>query len=221
VSSTTIEPDIADDHEGHDDDEIVLAWWHNPINLVAIFIAIAVLAGGVGWLIGNNSALPDPNSTDVGFLQDMRTHHEQAVTMGLAYLQLEGTDPALRVIAREIVVGQSLENGLMVGMLREFGKPEANETDTAMSWMGQPTPLDSMPGMATESDLDALSASSGRAADEIFVKLMIAHHQGGIHMAEYAADHAGVGSVRDLARLMADGQAEEITELQGLIATSA
>ncbi len=220
MSATTIEPDIADDHDD-DDDEIVLAWWHNPINLIAIFIAIAVLAGGAGWLIGNNSAIPDPNATDVGFLQDMRTHHEQAVTMGLAYLQLDGTDPALRVIAREIVVGQSLENGLMVGMLREFGKPEANETDTAMTWMGQPTPLDSMPGMATESDLDALSASSGRTADETFVKLMIAHHQGGIHMAEYAADHADVGSVRDLARLMADGQAEEITELQALIAKPA
>ena len=51
-----------------------------------IVVGLAILCGGLGWLIGNNRATPDPNSVDIGFLQDMRTHHEQAVTMGLYYL---------------------------------------------------------------------------------------------------------------------------------------
>jgi uncharacterized protein (DUF305 family) len=45
---------------------------------------------------------------------------------------------------------------------------------------------------------------------------MIAHHQGGIHMAEYAAQHAAVGTVRDLAKSMVEGQQGEIAEMQQL-----
>ena len=62
--------------------------------------------------------------------------------------------------------------------------PEAAETDEAMAWMGMPTPVDQMPGMATEAQLEELAASSGAAADELFVELMAAHHAAASHMAE-------------------------------------
>ena len=88
----------------------------------------------------------------------------------------------------------------MIQMLRDFGKADTNETDTGMAWMGHPTPLDSMPGMATEAQLDQLGQASGADADQLFVQLMTAHHQGGIHMADDAAQHANESQVRDLAR---------------------
>ena len=56
-------------------------------------LAIALLCGALGWVIGNNRAIPDPNSTDIGFLQDMRTHHEQAVYLSLYYLSAAGHRP--------------------------------------------------------------------------------------------------------------------------------
>ena len=43
-------------------------------------------------MVGNNNAIPDPNATDVGFLQDMRVHHEQAVQMSQIYLDRPETD---------------------------------------------------------------------------------------------------------------------------------
>ena len=52
-----------------------LPWWRSKLNLVVLAVAIALLSGGLGWLIGNNRAIPDPNTTDLGFLQDMRAHH--------------------------------------------------------------------------------------------------------------------------------------------------
>ena len=48
-----------------------------------------------------------------------------------------------------------------------------------------------MPGMATEDELaEPAVASSGTAFDVEFLRLMIRHHQGGLEMAEYAAEHA-------------------------------
>jgi uncharacterized protein (DUF305 family) len=195
-----------------------LPWWQSKLNLGVLAIAIAVLCGGLGWLIGNNRAIPDPNSTDIGFLQDMRTHHEQAVYLGLYYLSDAGTNPDLRDIAREIVFGQGIEIGRMIQLLRQFGATETNETETAMTWMNEPTPVDRMPGLASDADIDKLLASSGKAADQQFVALMVAHHLGGIHMARYALDHANVLEVKRFAYAMITGQTGEISEMQALIA---
>ena len=126
-----------------------------------------MLCGALGWLIGNNRAIPDPNSTDIGFLQDMRTHHEQAVNLGLYYLSLQGTNANLRVIAREIVFDQGIDIGRMIQLLRQFGATETNESDVAMTWMHEPTPVDRMPGLASDADIDRLLASSGAAADKL------------------------------------------------------
>jgi uncharacterized protein (DUF305 family) len=200
-------------------DEIeVRPWWQSKLNLGVIVVAVAVLCGALGWVIGNNRATPDPNAVDIGFLQDMRTHHEQAVYLGLYYLSLENTDPELRVLAREIVFGQGIDIGRMIQLLRLYGATETNESDTAMTWMNEPTPNDRMPGLASEADIDKLLASSGDDANKLFVDLMVAHHQGGIHMAEYALDHANEIEVRRFANAMIQSQSGEIEELQALIA---
>ncbi len=200
------------------EDEVeVRPWWQSKLNLGVVAMAIALLCGSLGWVLGNNRAVPDPNKTDIGFMQDMRFHHEQAVELGLHYLQRPGTDPNLRDIAREIVFGQSIEIGRMIQLLRDFGAAETNETDVAMSWMSEPTPLERMPGLASQADIDKLAASTGTEADQLFVDLMIAHHQGGLHMAEFAAANAIEPEVRQLATSMVTGQTGEINEMRTLI----
>jgi len=216
VDDAQVEDVQVDDVQVEDVD--VRPWWQSKLNVGVLAIAIAILCGGLGWLIGNNRATPDPNAVDIGFLQDMRTHHEQAVTMGLYYLSRPDTDPNLRVIAREIVFDQGIDIGRMIELLRLFGEHETNESDTAMAWMNAPTPADRMPGMATEADLDKLLASSGKDADKQFANLMIAHHQGGIHMAQYAAQHANVPEVKNIANSQISGQTDEINELRTLAA---
>jgi uncharacterized protein (DUF305 family) len=195
-----------------------LPWWQSKLNLIVVAVAIAVLCGGLGWLVGNNRAIPNPSSTDIGFLQDMRAHHEQAVYLGLYYLSDKDTNPALRDIAREIVFDQGIDIGRMIQLLRQFGATETNETDTAMTWMHEPVPIDRMPGLASDADITKLLASTGRAADQLFVALMTTHHQAGIHMAQYAVDHANVIEVRRFAYAMVVGQTGEISEMQALVA---
>ena len=193
-------------------------WWQSKLNLGVLGLALALLCGARGWVIGNNRAIPDPNSTDIGFLQDMRTHHEQAVYLSLYYLSLQGTDRDLRDIAREIVFSQGIEIGRMIQLLRQYGATETNESDVAMTWMNEPTPADRMPGLASQEDIDKLLSSTGAEADQLFVDLMTAHHEGGIHMAQYALDHANEIEVRRFAYSMISGQTGEINEMRALIA---
>ena len=197
-----------------DDDVIVLPWWQHPLNILTIVITVALLAGMVGWMIGDSNSELAHNEVDTGFLQDMREHHEQAVYMSFVYRSLPDIDPGLSTVAASIIVGQNQEIGRMVQMLRVLGEPEANEGDSSMAWMGMPVERGQMPGMASEADLDKLATLSGVEADEFFVQLMLAHHEGGIHMAEYASGNAENDEVREMATSMMTSQRDEIAEMQ-------
>jgi uncharacterized protein (DUF305 family) len=196
---------------------VVLPWWQHPVNIVTLIVTGAILAGMIGWMIGDSGSRIEHNDVDTGFLQDMRVHHEQAVAMGIIYRNLPDTDPGLRTVARQIVIGQSLEVGRMVQLLRSFGETEVNEGDTSMRWMGMVGGADDMPGMASDDDLDELGRLDGRAADELFVELMTAHHLGGIEMAEFATENAANEEVRLMAQAMASSQTEEIGEMERLL----
>jgi uncharacterized protein (DUF305 family) len=219
VDPSVAAPDVAapdvESPDG-DDDVVVLPWYRNPWNLAALLLAVLVLAGTGGFVIGERHATPDPNATDIGFLQDMRAHHEQAVDMALMFIEKPDVDPNLKTVADEIAFGQSIEIGRMIQLLREYGEPEANESGTGMAWMGQPVPLDRMPGLASDADLQALADATGADADSIFSRLMIAHHEGGIVMAEHAAAHAATSEVVLFAKGVVQGQRGEISELQRL-----
>jgi uncharacterized protein (DUF305 family) len=75
-----------------------------------------------------------------------------------------------------------------------------------------------MPGLASDADINRLLASSGAAADKLFVDLMVVHHQGGLHMAQYALQHANEIEVRRFAYAMITGQTDEINEMQAILA---
>lgn len=198
-------------------DTTAAPWWTSAVNRASIAIGIAILAAALGWLVGNNRAIPDPSATDIGFLHDMRAHHEQAVQMAWIYLEKPDGLESLNDIARSIIVSQNREVGRMLQLLDGFGAPAQSDTDIAMVWMGEATSLDRMPGMATESDIDRLVAAQGRDADKIFADLMVLHHEGGIHMMQYAVSHAEVSSVVRFATFMLGNQQDEINEIRSVV----
>jgi uncharacterized protein (DUF305 family) len=72
--------------------------------------------------------------------------------------------------------------------------------------------------MATEEELAGLGELSGGAFDVEFLRLMIRHHQGGKDMAEYAAEHADVAVVRDLAGTIVESQSAETRLMTEMLA---
>jgi uncharacterized protein (DUF305 family) len=185
-----------------------------PSRLIAVAAAAALLfVGGAGGFVLGKGRPPGAQSVDVGFLHDMISHHEQAVALSnleLAY----GVEGGVRLFAQEIALKQSYEIGLMEAFLEDWGHQRLKPPARAMRWMGMDTARDAMLGMASPGDLEKLGASRGRDADALFIALMKDHHEGGVHMAEYAADRSRDAKIRDLAMAMAKTQRDEIVELE-------
>lgn len=217
-AGATDEPIVSGNDAGEDAVQ-VLPWYYSWWRVALVAIAATLLAVA-GWIALTDDGQPDPESVDVGFLQDMRSHHDQAVLMSMIYLNRPDIDPGLYTMATEVLLSQQMEIGIFVEVLRSFGAAEENSTGVSMAWMDTPVPLDAMPGMASEESLEALKQSSGTAADQLFTELMIAHHEGGIHMAQYAADHAGQDRTRSIAEAVVRNQTSEIAELNAALERS-
>jgi len=209
---------MSHDTPSTDDEVTVLPWWQNPLNFIALGLSMLILGAGIGYYLGDSSATPDKNKVDIGFLQDMRYHHDQAVQMAYYYrTSVADSLPRLDMVAEEILLSQQLESGRMVQLLRSFGAIEANDTGTAMGWMGHAMPIDEMDGLASQAELDSLAAATGDEASKIFATLMINHHNGGIAMAKYAIENASNNDVINMAKSMVKGQQAEVGELQAIL----
>ena len=181
--------------------------------VVVLVLAVAFLAGAVGYLLGDKTAGPPDSAVDTGFLQDMITHHDQAVSMA-SVTTASASDPVVRDMAREVLIEQRYEVGLMDAYLQARDEERGADEREAMGWMGQAVPVADMPGYATPEQLAELRNATPDEQNELFLELMIAHHQGGVDMAEYAARHAEDPRVRHLAEVMANVQTQEIREYQ-------
>jgi uncharacterized protein (DUF305 family) len=178
--------------------------------VAVLAVAVAFLGFAAGLFVSRDRP-PGEDSVDVGFYQDMISHHEQGLEMATLAL-VNAEDATVRSFADEVHVFQSYEIGVMDITLHEWGYSRADRSETAMAWMGMPHPVAEMPGMATQAQLDELSEARGADADALFLELMADHHLGGLHMADYAAANASDHDVRALAERIAYNQAVEINE---------
>lgn len=209
------------------------AGWQDrrPLVIIAATLTVLLLGATVGMLITfamvDKTRPPSATSVDVGFAQDMQVHHLQAVTMA-GIVRDETTDQELKQLAFDIERTQLGQIGAMAGWLTVWGQPELPQPGAGhMKWMPSTEShlhgdssggVTTMPGMASSEELNRLRKLSGRAQDVLFLQLMIRHHQGGLNMARYAAEHAEESYVRNLAQKMVDGQAAEIELMTDMLA---
>jgi uncharacterized protein (DUF305 family) len=181
---------------------------------VAILVAaVAFLAGSIGFVVGERNGGADPlNASDVGFMQDMGLHHDQAVQMSLILLDKPEIDRSLKAFAQEIIISQRYEQGVFVALLDRFGHPTEGG-DTVMGWMGEPMAADEMTGLATPEQIEALRDAEGDEAASLWIALMSEHHLAGLHMADHATRHGGDETVVNLATSMVTTQRGEVIDL--------
>ena len=175
---------------------------------MALMLAAAFLGGAATYALTVRAGRPDP--AEVGFFQDMIAHHENAVTMSMTVADVD-MPPTVESFAREVIVFQQYEIGLMEAKLDGWGYGRSGE-GTAMAWMDHPVPVDEMPGMASAAELSQLQASRGDQAAELWLTLMTEHHQAGVEMAEAASRRTDDAYVQSLAKTMARNQSLEIGE---------
>ncbi|HEV2885878.1 MAG TPA: DUF305 domain-containing protein [Jatrophihabitans sp.] len=219
--STESSPELAEDQQPSAGSPL------RTVLLVVLSVAALVLAGGLGYIAGHRSgsATPGAGSVDAGLAWDMSVHHRQAVTMA-GYVRDHSTDGVVRTLAYDIETSQFNQVGQMQGWLDSWGLPPENP-GTPMSWMSGGHDMSSMagmtaagglmPGMATQAEVDKLQTMTGKAMDVYFLQLMLRHHQGGLPMAQYGAEHASEPYVRNAAQKMATGQGAEIVLMEQLL----
>jgi uncharacterized protein (DUF305 family) len=189
----------------------------------AVLVLAGLLVGVTGTiavLMTRSSAPPDWGA-DAGFARDMQTHHAQAVEMALL-VRDRSQDEELRTVAYDIATSQQQQAGQMYGWLVQWGLPQTGSRPP-MAWVGgehgeaHAGADGAMPGMATPAQLDELGAADGVAAERLFLRLMIAHHEGGVTMAEAAVAQARTEEVRTLAAAIVAAQSSEIQLLQRML----
>jgi uncharacterized protein (DUF305 family) len=204
--------------------------------VVAIVVVGLLLFGG-GLLLGRMSlpaqlSTPGDRSAEAGFARDMQEHHAQAVEMAkLVYDRTDDED--IRVLAWDIISGQTQQMGQMYAWLDGWGLDQA-PSEPSMTWMERPT-LDgsgsghdshidpatgetTMPGLATFTQMQALAAADGVDAEILFLQLMTAHHLGGIEMAEAVVARTEQPQVVTLAEQMIRTQQGDLTYMADLLA---
>lgn len=188
------------------------------LRLVLIVLVTAVVtglfAGAAIWALGADDEPPVPmNSVDVGFLQDMLDHHEQALAISNLYLDDQPQGDAAPY-AREVILFQTRDMGWMNDWLAEEGYSPGAADRLAMVWMDEPTPVAEMPGMPTPERLQELSDANGAEADRLFFEIMSDHHLGGVHMADHAAANGAREEITGFAESVSRNQRIEVVEYQ-------
>ena len=186
-----------------------------PWGKVAVLgLALAFLGFALGFVVTRDRP-PGSDSADVGFVQDMLTHHDQAIRVAML-TAARGENPTVRSLALDVVAFQQYEIGVMTQMLDDWGYTREDRSDEAMGWMDMPVPVEQMPGLLTDEQLDEVSAAEGAELDALFLEYMAEHHRGGLHMAQEGAERASDPDVVELAGRMARNQAAEINEYRDL-----
>ena len=187
--------------------------WLSTGQVVVLIAAVAFLVGAIAYVIGDRSGSEDPlNAVDVGFMQDMGYHHDQATELSLLLLAKDDVDPNLKAFAQEIIIGQRYEQGIYSSTLDRFGH-SSDPGDTVMGWMGEEMPIEDMTGLATEAQMDQLRAAKGKEAEALWIALMSEHHLAGLHMADYAARHGQDTTTVNLAEATVKNQRAEVIDL--------
>ncbi len=190
--------------------------------VVTALVAALVAVLGTLWVVQARAAGPTDFGADAGFARDMQTHHAQAVEMAFL-VRDRSSDDELRTVAYDSITSQQQQAGQLYGWLVQWGLDQTGSRDP-MAWVGGEHAADhtaadgAMPGMATRQQLDDLRAADGVAAERIFLRLMIAHHEGGVAMADAAVAGARTPEVRTLAGAIAAAQSSEIALLQRMLA---
>jgi uncharacterized protein (DUF305 family) len=157
----------------------------------------------------NNSSDSSFLGSDLMFLEMMIPHHQQAVDISdLAISRSKDTE--LVALAKKIRDGQASEIIQMKNLL-------AGGDDSSMMSHGMNYSMgDGMGGMLTKSELSTLKSLSGSKFDIYWLKGMITHHEGALHMVTMIKDSNRL-KIRNFGEAIVTVQTAEIEQMKEML----
>jgi uncharacterized protein (DUF305 family) len=152
----------------------------------------------------------DVNEQDAAFASNMIVHHREAIEMAdMARSQAE--NPKVLALADKIKAAQAPEIETLSTWLTDWGMQPPAE-GAAMDHGGS-----AMPGMMTPEEMEELGGMKGAEFDEMFLTMMIKHHEGAVTMAQEEVAEGKNESVKEFAQKVIDDQTAEIDEMKALL----
>ena len=142
---------------------------------------------------------------DVLFLQQMIPHHEQAILLSTLAPDRTNSESILD-LAKRIESSQHDEILFMKDWLGSRGE-ESHHIKMSNHHM-------KMMGMATKTQIEELSALNGFSFDDLFLRLMIAHHRGAIQMVEHLKNQPGSAFDQVLNDFVSDLDNDQSVEIE-------
>ncbi|MCY4728553.1 DUF305 domain-containing protein [Nocardioides sp. STR2] len=168
------------------------------------------------------------NDADVTFATEMIQHHAQALSMVDLTLD-RPLDPEVQALAEGIRDAQAPEIETMADWLTKWGETvpatmrdhvnsghEMGDLSDTTGGVDGMDPGDEMPGMMTLADLDVLENASDEEFQDMWLQMMVEHHEGAIEMAEAEQADGQFKDAVDLAGQIIDAQKEEVVTMNDL-----
>lgn len=204
----------------------------------ALALAISLSAGLTACGNDNDNAdgasqtevsTTEPNDADVTFAANMIQHHAQALAM-VDLTVGRPLDPKVQALAEDIRAAQAPEIETMSDWLTSWGEqvPETmpgqansgrdgGDMSGDMGDMGDMDRGDDMPGMMTADDIASLENASDDEFQDMWLKMMVEHHEGAVEMAQTEREDGQFKEAVDLAGQIIEAQKQEIDTMNGLL----
>lgn len=158
------------------------------------------------------------NGADVTFAQQMIPHHAQAIEMAD---MTRGRDlsPEVEQLAVEIMAAQTPEIEAMTDWLAAWGEevPETMRDHANAHGDGGQDIGQDLPGMMSDEEMDALGSAREAEFENLWLEMMIEHHEGAIGMATAEQRDGEFADAIGMAEAIEDGQADEIAQMQDML----
>ena len=171
-----------------------------------VFVAAQAFPPPVG-----DSARRDYTAADVHFMAGMIYHHAQAVLIA-GWAPTHGASASMRTLCERIIASQTDEIALLSRWLatRHEAVPHPDPEHMMMPGMDS---THMMPGMLTAAQLAQLDRARGEDFDQLFLRLMIQHHQGAITMVNQLFA-SGAGEEEPVYKMASSVYADQTTEIE-------
>ena len=153
------------------------------------------------------------NDADVTFAQEMIAHHEQAIEMADMGVS-QASDPEVKQLAEDIQAAQGPEIDQMTSWLESWGEDVSSD---GMEGMDHGDMGGDMPGMMTDDDMAELKGATGAEFDQMFLEMMIEHHEGAVDMAKTEQANGENPDAVALAEKIVADQEAEIAKMQEML----
>lgn len=154
------------------------------------------------------------NDADVTFAQEMIPHHQQAIEMA-ALADTRAESQEVKDLAADIEAAQDPEIETMTGWLESWGEDVPEEGMSGMDHGDMSS--EDMPGMMSEDEMTDLEGA-GAEFDQMFLTMMIEHHEGAIEMAQTEQADGEFPDAIELAENIETAQTAEVQTMQDLLA---